>query len=72
MASHKTFHMVTADIKNQAASLVLSKAPFNDPNNLLAFIDFVRLLVAEKQGASFVAENGESFLDGILQKYFIQ
>ena len=72
MASHKTFHMVTADIKNQAAELTLLNAPYNDPNNLLACIDYMRLLAVEKKGAEFIAQNGEKFLDSILQKYFIQ
>ena len=72
MASHKTFHMATADIKRQATEIVLNKAPYDDPNNLLAFIDFLRLLVIEKHGSEFLAQNGEAFMERLLYKYFIK
>lgn len=65
--------MATTEQKSALASLVIKNAPFDDTDNLLAFIDYLRIFVLHEQGAQNILDNGGlKLLETIMFKYFIE
>lgn len=69
----KSFKLRTFATKSALAGLVLKYAPLDDCDNLLAYLDYLRILVLEENGAKFILENGgEEFVYSVVSKYFIE
>jgi len=71
LQDHKTFGASTAENKLVALKAVIQHAPLNDKNNLVPFLDFIRLAVLEPKPADYIADNINNLLGDIIQKYLI-
>lgn len=67
-----TFDSINQSLKNQLAAIVLKNAPIGKPMDLMACLDYIRALCLTEEGVSVVVEYGDSVINEILQKYFIQ
>lgn len=65
------FAQTSAQNKIAVASAVIQHAPVSDPENLLAFIDFLRIACLEKQVQEVIIEQVYDLLESLLKVYYL-
>jgi hypothetical protein len=66
------FASTTSDNKIVVTTAVIENAPVDDCDNLLAFLDFLRIASLEKEVNLFITETIYDLLEGLLNKYYIE
>lgn len=72
LLEEKGFEKTGVENKITLAKMVVSNIPLNDCDNLLAFLDYLRLLALEEETNKWLAENIEAVFAEILMKYFVE
>lgn len=66
------FGKTSADNKMIVTTKVIENAPLDDPQNLVPFLDFLRLACLEQEVGDYIAESVYDILTQILRDYFLE